>query len=259
MKLTLMIDVINGWNRLARRLPPRADPERRPPERPPDGRERRRGRGGDASIRCGPRLIRVAYRMLGSVADAEDVVQEAFLRWMDDRPRRGARARGLPAPRRDPALPRPAEIGAPPARDLCRPLAARAGRRGRSEDEDDVTLPLLLALERLSPLERAAFLLHDVFGARLRRGRRDRSTAMPAACRQLASPRPRACPRGAAALPVPRSSAAWRSPRPSSPPRAAATWRRSRAMLAADVSAPCRRRRQAAGGHRGRSSASTTC
>jgi RNA polymerase sigma-70 factor (ECF subfamily) len=56
-----------------------------------------------------------------------------------------------------------------------------------AEDEiDDVTLPLLMALERLSPLERAAFLLHDVFGlgfeevaATIGRG--------PATCRQLAS------------------------------------------------------------------------
>jgi RNA polymerase sigma-70 factor (ECF subfamily) len=55
------------------------------------------------------------------------------------------------------------------------------------EDEmDDVTLPLLMALERLSPLERAAFLLHDVFGLDFEEVaatiERD-----PAACRQLAS------------------------------------------------------------------------
>ena len=35
-----------------------------------------------------PRLIRIAYRMLGSVADAEDVVQDAFLRWLGTDPRR---------------------------------------------------------------------------------------------------------------------------------------------------------------------------
>ena len=52
--------------------------------------------------------------------------------------------------------------------------------------DDDVTLPLMMALERLSPLERAAFLLHDVFGQSFEEigeaiGRD------PSACRQLAS------------------------------------------------------------------------
>src|SRR3546814_19261668 len=51
---------------------------------------------------------------------------------------------------------------------------------------DLVTLPLMLALERLSPLERAAFLLHDVFGQSF-----DEIAAVngrdPAACRQLAA------------------------------------------------------------------------
>jgi RNA polymerase sigma-70 factor, ECF subfamily len=48
-----------------------------------------------------------------------------------------------------------------------RPTSGRGCRNPfeAEEDElDDVTLPLMLALERLSPLERAAFLLHDVFG-----------------------------------------------------------------------------------------------
>ena len=54
------------------------------------------------------------------------------------------------------------------------------------EEGEDVTLPLMLAMERLSPLERAAFLLHDVFGlgfdevaATIKRD--------AAACRQLAA------------------------------------------------------------------------
>jgi RNA polymerase sigma-70 factor, ECF subfamily len=109
-----------------------------------------------------PMLIRVAYRMLGSVADAEDMVQEAFLRWMKvDR----------------------SEIREPEAflrrtvMHLCLDhlKSARVQRETyigpwlpdpvvEEEDGEDVTLPLMLALERLSPLERAAFLLHDVFG-----------------------------------------------------------------------------------------------
>lgn len=109
-----------------------------------------------------PLLTRVAYRMLGSVADAEDVVQDAFLRW-------------LAADRA--AVREPAAFLRRTVTRLCldQLKSARARRETYigpwlpdplvGEDaEDDVTLPLMLALERLSPLERAAFLLHDVFG-----------------------------------------------------------------------------------------------
>jgi RNA polymerase sigma-70 factor (ECF subfamily) len=132
-----------------------------------------------------PRLIRVAYRMLGSVADAEDMVQEAFLRWLDaDRD----------------AVREPEAWLRRVVTRLCLDHLKSARRRREiylgpwlpepvveaAEDEiDDVTLPLMMALERLSPLERAAFLLHDVFGVSFEEiaetiGRE------PAACRQLA-------------------------------------------------------------------------
>jgi len=130
-----------------------------------------------------PALVRVAYRMLGSVADAEDVVQDAFVRWMrTDR----------------------TQVNVPEAflrrtvTRLCLDVL-KSARHNREtyvgpwlpepvvEDDatDDVTLPLMLALERLSPLERAAFLLHDVFGVEF-----DEVGATigrdAAACRQLA-------------------------------------------------------------------------
>lgn len=109
------------------------------------------------------RLIRVAYRMLGSVADAEDVVQDSFLRWLDtDRA----------------AIDTPEAYLVRVVTRLCLDVLKSARRRRETyvgpwlpepvveavDEPDDVTLPLLLALERLSPLERAAFLLHDVFG-----------------------------------------------------------------------------------------------
>jgi RNA polymerase sigma-70 factor, ECF subfamily len=129
-----------------------------------------------------PKLMRVAYRMLGSVADAEDMVQEAFVRWM-------ATDRG--------------EVREPEAflrrtvTRLCLDQLKSARRQRETyigpwlpdpvveeEEGEDVTLPLMLALERLSPLERAAFLLHDVFGLAFEEVaatiQRD-----PAACRQL--------------------------------------------------------------------------
>lgn len=113
-----------------------------------------------------PRLRRLAYRMLGSVAEAEDVVQDAWLRWsratdeVEDAAAwlvrvttrlcldrlRAARARRLAY--RGPWLPEPLIEEAPvdPA-----------------ERAEDVSVAFLLALERLSPLERAVFLLHEVF------------------------------------------------------------------------------------------------
>lgn len=130
-----------------------------------------------------PRLIRVAYRMLGSVADAEDIVQEAFIRWMR-------------ADRSD--LREPEAFLRRTVTRLCLDQLKSARRTRETyigswlpdplveEDEvEDVTLPLMLALERLSPLERAVFLLHDVFGVEFEEVaaavRRD-----AAACRQLA-------------------------------------------------------------------------
>ncbi|SKB43785.1 sigma-70 family RNA polymerase sigma factor [Sphingopyxis flava] len=109
-----------------------------------------------------PLLTRVAYRMLGSVADAEDVVQDAFLRW-------------LAAERAE--VREPAAFLRRTVTRLCLDQLKSARRTRETyigpwlpdplvedDDDDDVTLPLMLALERLSPLERAAFLLHDVFG-----------------------------------------------------------------------------------------------
>ena len=131
-----------------------------------------------------PKLMRVAYRMLGSMADAEDMVQEAFIRWMGaDR----------------------SEVREPEAflrRTVTRLCLDRlkSARRQREtyvgpwlpdpfveeEVEEDVTLPLMLALERLSPLERAAFLLHDVFGLEFEEVSESIGRDS-AACRQLAA------------------------------------------------------------------------
>ncbi len=139
-----------------------------------------------------PQLMRVAYRMLGSVADAEDVVQEAFIRWMDvDRD----------------AVQEPAAFLRRTVTRLCLDQLKSAHRRCEvyigpwlpepvveEEIDEDVTLPLLLALERLSPLERAAFLLHDVFDVGFDEIARTLGRE-PAACRQLAK-RARAHVRG---------------------------------------------------------------
>ncbi|MDI1480580.1 sigma factor [Polyangium sp. y55x31] len=113
-----------------------------------------------------PRLLRLAYRMLGSHAEAEDMVQEVWLRWQNS----------------DHAqVEEPAAWLTRVVSRLCLDQMKSARSRRETypgtwlpepliEEEDDalrpdnLTLSLMMALERLSPLERVAFLLHDVFG-----------------------------------------------------------------------------------------------
>lgn len=135
-----------------------------------------------------PRLQRLAYRMLGSVTEAEDAVQDAWLRWRaaEDVADPGAwlvrvttrlcidRMRAARARRETyvgPWLPEP----------LIEPML-----EDPVEKADEVSVAFLLALERLSPLERAVFLLHDVFDQDYAQIAQtlDRSEA---ACRQLAA------------------------------------------------------------------------
>lgn len=120
-------------------------------------------------------LLSIAYRMLGEMSGAEDVVQETWLRWQrsesDDirDPRAWLSAAAvrlsLDALRKARAR-RETYIGPwlpePILPDDARALAADAPA-ARAELASDLSLALLHALERLSPEERAALILHDAF------------------------------------------------------------------------------------------------
>jgi RNA polymerase sigma-70 factor (ECF subfamily) len=118
-------------------------------------------------------MFSIAYRMLASVTEAEDVVQEAFVRYQQ-------------------ALDQGVDIASPKAylsavvTRLCIDLLKSAAKRresyvgqwlpeplltdddadpqARLEQADSLSMAFLLVLERLNPVERAVFLLHDVFG-----------------------------------------------------------------------------------------------
>src|SRR5262245_46097136 len=139
------------------------------------------------------RLLGLAYRMLGSMADAEDAVQETYLRWhrADHNNVSEPRAFLMTTTTRicldmlTSARARREEYVGP---WLPEPVVDTAGLAPDSHTElaEDLSIALLLILDRLSPLERAAFLLHDVFDFSFS----EVATALErseAACRQLAA------------------------------------------------------------------------
>ena len=134
-----------------------------------------------------PLLFGIAYRMLGSAADADDVLQDASIRWLRRRDEevQSVRAylvtivtrlsldqlnssRAKRVSYAGPWLPEPVVVDDPSA----------------AETADSLSLAFLVLLEELTPLERAAFLLHDVFGYTFDEVARSLGRSAPA-CRQL--------------------------------------------------------------------------
>lgn len=115
-------------------------------------------------------LRALAYRMLGSLAEAEDAVQEAYLRWhradrasvADDRAFLSRIVTRLCLDQLKSARVRRETYVGP---WLPEPVldSATLDAESASDYAHDLSVALMLTLERLSPLERAAFLLHDVF------------------------------------------------------------------------------------------------
>ncbi len=118
-----------------------------------------------------PLLFSIAYRMLGTVMEAEDILQEAFLRWRD------AAAETIDSPKsylatvvtrlcidylRSAQVRREEYIGP----WLPEPLVAdpAAGPVERQAMSDSLSIAFLVILESLAPTERAVFLLREVFG-----------------------------------------------------------------------------------------------
>lgn len=141
-----------------------------------------------AAAAARPRLVALAYRMLGSVADAEDAVQQALERF----------ERHDPSEIRDPT----AWLARVTSRICLDQLRSARARRevyvgpwlpepivapsDPVEDAETLSMAFLVVLETLTPLQRVGFLLHDVFGAPYEEvaAALDRSEA---ACRKLVS------------------------------------------------------------------------
>lgn len=141
-----------------------------------------------------PLLFSIAYRMLGDVGDAEDVVQEAFLRAH----RAMREGTGIREPRgflaqvttrlaidhlRSARVRRERYVGPWLPEPLVGELEPDVAER--TELRESVSMAFLVVLERLSPVERAVFLLHDVFGFEFEEIARIAERS-PDNCRQIA-------------------------------------------------------------------------
>ena len=162
------------------------------------------GPGLDAVTGERRQLINLAYRLLGSLAEAEDAVQEAYARWY-----------ALPGPQQD-AIRSPGawlttvasricldQLGSARARrerytgawlpePLPDPAQWPAGRADGTADpadqvtaDESVTMAFLVVLDTMTPAERVALILHDVFGYPFPEVAQITGRT-PAACRQLA-------------------------------------------------------------------------
>jgi RNA polymerase sigma-70 factor (ECF subfamily) len=123
--------------------------------------------------RLRPYLLRVAYSLLGSISDAEDVVQEAWLRlrrtadgevrdlraWLTTTVSRLA-IKSLTSARAR----RESYVGTWLPEPVVAPYEPHADPSERVTLDESVSMALLVVLESLTPAERSAFLLHDVFG-----------------------------------------------------------------------------------------------
>ena len=159
-----------------------------------------------------PRLHAIAYRMLGSVEEAEDVVQDAWLRWHE------ADTQALDNPEAwlvtvttRLAIDRLRSLKAERARYvgvwLPEPVltAPQATPEEAHERADDISVAFLYLLERLSPEARAAFLMREVFDAEYAEVARTLGKT-ETACRQLVSRARRQLRQGPRRLAVPRAT-----------------------------------------------------
>jgi RNA polymerase sigma-70 factor (ECF subfamily) len=129
---------------------------------------------GETFAALRPALFSLAYRMLGSVSEAEDIVQEAFLRQQRVLSRGGE----IESPKaylsavvtrlaidqlRSARARREVYVGEWLPEPILTDTTGRLDPADHAEQADSLSLAFLVLLEELSPVERAVFLLHDVF------------------------------------------------------------------------------------------------